>query len=142
MINNLLIKSIVGVFLCLITAIILLCIGLLMHGYLTSQIVYQESIFKVLNINFGLQEFYSSCWQFIGTLLIALAPLILVVELKSKKTLYILIFIGCLCLLTSFIIFINATRLEPNWWNYSNKLLSDLFVLYVVLKTIKNAALE
>jgi hypothetical protein len=103
---------------------------------LFSFIAYEESIFKILDINFGIQEFYSLCFKLIGYLLIAIIPLTLAIELRFKKTLYVLFFMASLSLLTSFVILLDATRLELNWWKYSNELLSHLFIVYVVLRSL------
>lgn len=107
---KLLIKSIAGIFLFLSVVTILLCIGLLIHGYSTNHIAYEESIFKILDINFGIQEFYSLCFKLIGySLLVYIAFLPVITKQRSTVFRYILFIISTICLLFYFHKFLVLT---------------------------------
>ena len=116
---KLLIKSIAGIFLFLSVVTILLSIGLLVQGYLTNHIAYEELIFHTFNIKYGIYEFNYHCFGVIGCLLFASIPFLSVnTNLKFKKTKYILFIAGITFLFLHIILLIQTRYESTNPWEY------------------------
>ena len=70
---GLLIEPTATLLILLATLIMLICIGFLIQGYLNSYIAYQELIFDVFRLKFGIQEFNYLCFKTMGYSLLLIA---------------------------------------------------------------------
>jgi hypothetical protein len=116
---KLLIEIIARIFLLSSLVAISIFIGLLLQGYLTNHIAYEDLIFDVFNIKYGIHEFNYYCFGVIGCLLFASIPFLSVNNnLKFKKTKYILFISGITFLFLHIILLIQTRYRSINSWEY------------------------
>ena len=116
---KLLMKSIVIIFLLLATLTTLICIGLLIQGYLNHHIAYEKIIFDIFDITFGIQEFYYLCWKTIGYSLLVIVNLIPFITNNEFKNVRIILFIiSILFLLYYLMISFDLNRYNLEWENF------------------------